>query len=109
MQKNDDRRRPGRPPVEPERPTPEWREQRRKEGRVPMTKSEIRDIVRRVVRKQCDPMVRRVCRLFMAGFGHEDVCRLTKIRMGTLERILNGLARDFLEAGVHLRKQVPHA
>ena len=95
---------PGRPPREPLDPTPEWREQRRKEGRVPMTKREIRDLVRGVVENQFDPVVKRVCRLYIAGYWHEDVCRLACIEAPELNRIRAKLAHDFLDAGVHLRK-----
>lgn len=110
MQTNDDEpRRPGRPPLEPDNPTPEWREQRRKEGKIPMTKAEIRDLVQRVVKKQFDPVAKRVCRLYIAGYWHEDVCRLARIDRDELERIRTKLARDFIDAGVHLRKPLDHA
>ena len=94
----------GRKPLEPVDPTPEWREQRRREGKVPMTKAEIRDIVRYVVKKQFDPVVKRVCRLYIAGYWHEDVCRLARIDRDELERIRARLAQDFADAGVHLRR-----
>ena len=69
-----------------------------------MTKAEIRDLVQRVVKKQFDPVVKRVCRLYIAGYWHEDVCRLARIDRDELERIRARLARDFADAGVHLRK-----
>jgi len=71
-----------------------------------MTKTEICDIVQHVVRKQFDPVVKRVCRLYIAGYWHEDVCRLACIEAAELNRIRAKLARDFLDAGVHLRKPV---
>ncbi len=74
-----------------------------------MTKTEIREIVQHVVRKQCDPVVKRVCRLYIAGYWHEDVCRLACIEAVELDRIRAKLAQDFLDAGVHLRKPVDHA
>ena len=74
-----------------------------------MTKTEIREIVQHVVRKQFDPVVKRVCRLYIAGYWHEDVCRLARIDRDELERIRTKLARDFIDAGVHLRKPLDHA
>ena len=71
---------------------------------MPMTKAEIRDLVRHVVGKQFDPVAKRVCRLYMAGFWHEDVCRLACIEPGELAVVLDRLARDFVAAGIHLRK-----
>ena len=94
----------GRKPLEPVDPTPEWREERRKAGKFPMTKAEIHDLVQHVVKKQFDPVAKRACRLYLAGFWHEDVCRLAKIGKKELARIREKLAQDFIDAGVHLRK-----
>lgn len=91
--------------VDPARPTEEWRSACRRAGKVPMTKREIHDVVQYVVKRQFDPVAKRVCRLYLAGYWHEDVCRLACISAEELDVIRGRLARDLLEAGVHLRKQ----
>ena len=71
-----------------------------------MTKGEVRDVVQRVVRRQFDPVVKRVCRLYLAGYWHGDVCRLARLEPSQLAAVRERLARDFLEEGVHLREPV---